>query len=67
MEKIDIKTTLLEAELLSLHRKYFNAIFISSEDSERILTEYSAEDIYYFGTGRDENEHSESEWLKMNM
>ncbi len=67
MENIDIKTTSIEAELLSLHRKYFNAIFISSEDSERILTEYSAEDISYFGTGRDEHGHSASEWVKMNM
>jgi signal transduction histidine kinase len=67
MENIDIKTTSIEAELLSLHRKYFNAIFISSEDSERILKEYSAEDISYFGTGRDEHGHSASEWVKMNM
>jgi C4-dicarboxylate-specific signal transduction histidine kinase len=67
MKKIDIKTTSIEAELLSLHRKYFNAIFISSEDCERILTEYSAEDISYFGTGRDEHGHSALEWVGMNM
>ncbi|MBD0351436.1 MAG: nuclear transport factor 2 family protein, partial [Flavisolibacter sp.] len=66
MRKVE-KTSLLESELLSLHRKYFNALFISSEYSERIFKEYSAEDISYFGTGRDEHGHSALEWVKMNM